>query len=32
MVIYKPVGDDSTVLFRHKERLIVKKESIWRRQ
>ena len=28
MVIYKPVGDDSTVLFRHKERLIVKKESI----
>jgi len=26
MVLYKPVGDDSTVLFRHKERLIITKE------
>jgi len=26
MVIYKPIENDSTVLFRHKERLIVKKE------
>lgn len=25
MVIYKKVGDDSTVLFRHKERLMIKK-------
>lgn len=25
MVIYKSVGDDSTVLFRHKERLMIKK-------
>jgi acetyltransferase EpsM len=25
MVIYKTVGDDSTVLFRHKERLVIKK-------
>jgi len=25
MVIYKSVGDDSTVLFRHKERLLIKK-------
>jgi len=27
MVIYKPVGDDSTVMFRHKERLVIKKEN-----
>jgi acetyltransferase EpsM len=26
MVIYKPIENDSTVIFRHKERLIVKKE------
>jgi len=26
MVVYKPVENDSTVLFRHKERLVVKKE------
>jgi len=27
MVIYKPVGNDSTVMFRHKERLVIKKEE-----
>lgn len=26
MIIYKPVDNDSTVLFRHKERLVIKKE------
>jgi len=27
MVIYKPVGDNETVMFRHKERLVIKKEE-----
>lgn len=27
MIIYKPVGDDSTVMFRHKERLVIKNQS-----
>jgi acetyltransferase EpsM len=27
MIIYKPVANDSTVIFRHKERLVIKKEE-----
>lgn len=27
MVIYKPVGDQETVMFRHKERLVIKREE-----
>jgi acetyltransferase EpsM len=27
MIIYKPVGDSTTVMFRHKERLVIKSEN-----
>lgn len=27
MVVYKPVGENETVMFRHKERLVIKKED-----
>lgn len=27
MIIYKPVGDDETVMFRHKERLVIKENN-----
>ncbi len=28
MVVYKPVGEGETVMFRHKERLVIRDENV----